>query len=61
MLEFLFHQNRGSWVTNQSKTVVDEVIDGPQSVVYQEAENRIHTAKAVMSLFIHDKLPSDRR
>ena len=41
--------------------VVDEVIDGPQSVVYQEAENRIHTAKAVMSLFVHDKLPGDRR
>ena len=41
--------------------VVDEVIDGPQSVVYEEAENRIHTAKAVMALFVHDKLPGDRR
>jgi ornithine carbamoyltransferase len=41
--------------------VVDEVIDGPQSVIYQEAENRIHTAKAVMALFVHDKLESDRR
>jgi len=35
--------------------VEDSVIDGPQSVVYQEAENRIHTAKAVMALFVHDK------
>ncbi len=30
--------------------VTDEVIDGPQSVVYQEAENRLHTAKAIMAL-----------
>ncbi len=30
--------------------VTDAVIDGPHSVVYQEAENRLHTAKAVMAL-----------
>jgi N-acetylornithine carbamoyltransferase len=30
--------------------VTDEVIDGPQSVVYDEAENRLHTAKAIMAL-----------
>lgn len=30
--------------------VTDEVIDGPQSRVYQEAENRLHTCKAVMAL-----------
>lgn len=30
--------------------VTDSVIDGPQSVVYQEAENRLHTAKAIMAL-----------
>ena len=30
--------------------VTDEVIDGPQSRVYQEAENRLHTAKALMAL-----------
>jgi N-acetylornithine carbamoyltransferase len=30
--------------------VTDEVIDGPHSVVYQEAENRLHTCKAIMSL-----------
>jgi N-acetylornithine carbamoyltransferase len=30
--------------------VSDEVIDGPQSVVYDEAENRLHVQKAVMAL-----------
>jgi N-acetylornithine carbamoyltransferase len=30
--------------------VTDEVIDGPHSVVYDEAENRLHTAKAIMAL-----------
>lgn len=82
-------KNWGSWVTNPSKDVVDDlleankhwkcteklmsltsknsiymhalpadrnnevedsVIDGPHSVVYDEAENRLHTAKAVMAL-----------
>lgn len=30
--------------------VTDDVIDGPQSIVYQEAENRLHVQKAVMAL-----------
>ena len=30
--------------------VTDAVIDGPQSVVYDEAENRMHVQKAVMAL-----------
>ncbi|HEV8340415.1 MAG TPA: ornithine carbamoyltransferase [bacterium] len=30
--------------------VADEVIDGPQSAVYDEAENRLHVQKAVMAL-----------
>ena len=29
--------------------VIDEVFEGPQSLVFQEAENRMHTIKAVMA------------
>lgn len=92
--DVVYPKNWGSWVTNQSTAVVDDllesykgwkcteemmklakpgckymhalpadrgnevedsVIDGPQSIVYQEAENRLHTAKAVMVEFVGDK------
>ena len=29
--------------------VTDEVFEGPQSIVFDEAENRMHTIKAVMA------------
>ncbi len=32
--------------------VTDEVIDGPQSAAFDEAENRLHAQKAVMSLLM---------
>lgn len=35
---------------DRGNEVTDGVIDGPQSVVYDEAENRLHTCKAIMAL-----------
>lgn len=35
--------------------VTDEVIDGPQSVVFPEAENRLHTAKAIMAATMRER------
>lgn len=36
--------------------VTDEVIDGPQSVVFDEAENRLHAHKAIMALTMGGRL-----
>ncbi len=36
--------------------VTDEVIDGPQSIVFDEAENRLHAHKAIMALTMGGKL-----
>ncbi|MBN1295660.1 ornithine carbamoyltransferase [bacterium] len=35
---------------DRGKEVTDPVIDGPQSIIYDEAENRLHTVKGVMAL-----------
>jgi ornithine carbamoyltransferase len=40
---------------DRNNEVEDSVIDGPRSIVYDEAENRLHTAKAVMALTMGGK------
>jgi ornithine carbamoyltransferase len=40
---------------DRGNEVEDSVIDGEHSIVYQEAENRLHTAKAVMVMTMGDK------
>ena len=34
---------------HRGQEITDEIMDGPQSAVFDEAENRLHTSKAVMA------------
>ena len=43
---------KASKTTEQEVTA--DIIDGPQSVVFDQAENRLHIQKAIM-LFLRDK------
>ena len=37
----------------RDQEVTSSVIDGPQSVVWDEAENRLHSQKALLSALLH--------
>jgi len=39
---------------HRGQEVTDEVLDSPQSVVYDQAENRLHAQKALMILLMQD-------
>jgi ornithine carbamoyltransferase len=36
----------------RNKEITDEVMDGPQSVVFDQAENRLHIQKAIMAFLL---------
>jgi ornithine carbamoyltransferase len=40
---------------DRGSEVTDAVIDSPQSIVFQEAENRLHTAKAIMAATMRER------
>ena len=37
-------------LADRNNEVTDEIIDGPMSVVYDEAENRLYTEKTILAL-----------
>jgi ornithine carbamoyltransferase len=40
---------------DRNNEVTDAVIDGPHSVIFDEAENRLHTCKAIMATTMADE------
>ncbi len=40
---------------HRGEEITDEVIEGPHSVVFDEAENRLHVQKAIMALLLSDQ------
>jgi ornithine carbamoyltransferase len=37
---------------DRNNEITDELLDGPNSIIYDEAENRLHTAKGILTLLI---------
>ena len=46
---------------HRGEEVTDEVIDGPQSVVFDEAENRLHAQKGILAWCLAARWASARR
>jgi ornithine carbamoyltransferase len=41
--------------------ITDEVMDGPHSVVFEQAENRLHAQKAIVAILMGDRKPKVKR
>ena len=43
---------------HRGEEITDEVIDGPQSIVWDQAENRLHAQKALLLRLIAGGMPT---
>ena len=55
-MQILLRRMCGPVWAHRGEEVSAEVLDGPQSVVWDEAENRLHTQKALMEYLLLGKL-----
>ena len=48
---------------HRNAEVTDQVLDGPQSVVFEQAENRLHAQKAIMLMLLGGakRIPNSRQ
>jgi ornithine carbamoyltransferase len=46
---------------HRGEEVAAEVLDGPQSVVFDQAENRLHAQKALLLLLLGEAATSKRK
>jgi ornithine carbamoyltransferase len=40
---------------HRGQEITDEVADGPQSVIFDQAENRLHAQKGILAVYMADQ------
>ena len=42
---------------HRGEEITDEVLDGPHSIVFDQAENRLHAQKVILEALLGEKAP----